>query len=117
MTAVSFQIIWRIFSHGIWRVRVVPPQFLAANDWASCSNDLFPFARVTFTNSQQRYIVPVENGFVTLIKFESVSECGEEKSHVVPDRCGSNGLAKVRRSCHSLRPCQHTSSNDESGSP
>jgi hypothetical protein len=30
-------------------------------------NDLFPFARVTFTNSQQRYIVLVENGFVTLI--------------------------------------------------
>ena len=29
-------------------------------------NDLFPFARVTFTNSQQRYIVLVENGFVTL---------------------------------------------------
>jgi hypothetical protein len=31
-------------------------------------NDLFPFARVTFTNSQQRYIVLVENGFVTLIR-------------------------------------------------
>jgi hypothetical protein len=28
-------------------------------------NDLFPFARVTFTNGQQRYIVLVENGFVT----------------------------------------------------
>jgi hypothetical protein len=38
-------------------------------------NDLFPFARVTFTNDQQRYIVLVENGFVTLIKFESVREC------------------------------------------
>jgi septal ring factor EnvC (AmiA/AmiB activator) len=31
-------------------------------------NDLFPFARVTFTNSQQRFIVLVENGFVTLIR-------------------------------------------------
>jgi hypothetical protein len=31
-------------------------------------NDLFPFARVTFTNSQPRYIVLVENGFVTLIR-------------------------------------------------
>jgi hypothetical protein len=31
-------------------------------------NDLFPFARVTFTNGQQRYIVLVENGFVTLIR-------------------------------------------------
>jgi chromosome segregation ATPase len=30
-------------------------------------NDLFPFARVTFTNGQQRYIVLVENGFVTLV--------------------------------------------------
>ena len=29
-------------------------------------NDLFPFARVTFTNGQERYIVLVENGFVTL---------------------------------------------------
>jgi len=29
-------------------------------------NDLFPFARITFTNCQQRYIVLVENGFVTL---------------------------------------------------
>ena len=31
-------------------------------------NDLFPFARVTFTNGQERYIVLVENGFVTLIR-------------------------------------------------
>jgi hypothetical protein len=31
-------------------------------------SDLFPFARVTFTNSQQRYIVLVENGFLTLIR-------------------------------------------------
>ena len=31
-------------------------------------NDLFPFARVTFTNGQQRFIVLVENGFVTLIR-------------------------------------------------
>jgi hypothetical protein len=30
--------------------------------------DLFPFARVTFTNGQQPYIVLVENGFVTLIR-------------------------------------------------
>jgi hypothetical protein len=29
-------------------------------------NDLFPFARVTFVNGQERYIVLVENGFVTL---------------------------------------------------
>ena len=31
-------------------------------------NDLFPFARVTFTNSQQRYIVMFESGFMTLIR-------------------------------------------------
>ena len=31
-------------------------------------NDLFPFARVTFTNSQQRYIVMIEHGFLTLIR-------------------------------------------------
>jgi hypothetical protein len=31
-------------------------------------NDLFPFARVTFTNGQERFIVLVENGFVTLIR-------------------------------------------------
>ena len=38
-------------------------------------NDLFPFARVIFTNGQQRYIVLVENGFMTLINFESVPQC------------------------------------------
>ena len=31
-------------------------------------NDLFPFARVTFANGQQRFIVLVENGFMTLIR-------------------------------------------------
>ena len=31
-------------------------------------NDLFPFARVTFTNGQERYIVLVENGFMPLIR-------------------------------------------------
>ena len=31
-------------------------------------NDLFPFARVTFTNGQHRYIVLLENGFMTLIR-------------------------------------------------
>jgi hypothetical protein len=29
-------------------------------------NDLFPFARVTFANGQERYVVLVENGFITL---------------------------------------------------
>jgi hypothetical protein len=40
-------------------------------------NDLFPFARVTFTNNQQRYIVLIENGFLTL--FDKIC-CGSAQS-------------------------------------
>jgi hypothetical protein len=38
-------------------------------------NDLFPFARVTFTYDQQLHIVLAENGFMTLINVEAVSQC------------------------------------------
>ena len=49
-------------------------------------NDLFPFARVTFTNSQQRYIVLVENGFMTLAGEDNTTADGSART-----RAGATG--------------------------
>jgi hypothetical protein len=49
-------------------------------------NDLFPFARVTFTNGQQRYIVLVENGFVTLAGEDNTTAYGSART-----RAGATG--------------------------
>ena len=49
-------------------------------------NDLFPFARVTFTDGQQRYIVLVENGFVTLAGEDNATADGS-----APARAGATG--------------------------
>ena len=49
-------------------------------------HNLFPFARVTFANGQQRYIVLVDDGFMTLAGEDNTTADGSART-----RAGATG--------------------------